>query len=69
MGIRSERGGGWSSGMKRFDVCGGMTWHLKKNPVPPKAWGSGGEAPGSTTTFNIDMHMHIHLNIDCQFGI
>ena len=41
-----------------------MTWHLK-NPVPPKAWGSGGEAPGSTTFFNID----IHINIDCQFGI
>jgi hypothetical protein len=41
----------------------------EKNPVPPKAWGSGGEAPGSTTTFNIDMHVDIHLNIDCQFGI
>ena len=27
------------------DNAGVMTWHLK-NPVSPKAWGSGGEAPG-----------------------
>ena len=46
-----------------------MTWHMKKNPVPPKAWGSGGEAPGSTTVFDVDMHVDIHINIDCRFGI
>jgi hypothetical protein len=44
-----------------------MTWHLK-NPVPPKAWGFGGEAPAWNPSFNIDMHVDIHLNIDCQFG-
>ena len=32
-----------------------MTWNLK-NPVAPKAWGSGGKAPAGSASFNITRH-------------
>jgi hypothetical protein len=39
-----------------------MLGGLQNEPVPPKAWGSGGEAPGLDIIVNID----IDIDIDIQ---